>query len=167
MSVVDSTFPNRDHNTLPKKQNPGVLSLNQVLKESLRKAQKQVDNLQLIIRCEELPHITATHDEIVRLFDDLLGMILNHAPKSSRLFLYVDCEEETGDTIDLSVEEGIKRYLIKFNTNISTHDNWKLVNSQALVNCKQILSRHNGNLIVNDISSTGCLFLLSLPGKFE
>jgi hypothetical protein len=167
MSVVDSTFPNRNHNTLSIQQAPGWLSLHNVLKESLKKAQKQVDNLQLIIRCEELPHIKAAHDEMLKLFDDLLGMILNHAPKSSRLFLYVDCDEERTDVIDMSASPESKRYLIKFNTNIITHENWKLVNSQALVSCRQILSRHNGNLVVNDISSTGCLFLLSLPGKFE
>ena len=94
-------------------------------------------------------------------------MILNHHPQTSRLFLYVDCEEDSGDIIDMSLEEGFKRYNIKFHTNVTTHDKWKLANSQALINCRQVLSNHNGTLVVNDISSTGCLFTVLLPGKIE
>jgi len=167
MSILDSTFPNRSYKTLEKNFLPGLLSLNAILQESLKKAQTQVDKAQLIVRCESLPAIKADHDEIVQLFDDLIGMILNQPPNTTRLFLYVDCEEENRDFIDMTLKEGFKSYLIKFHTNITTHEHWKLVNSQTLINCRQILSRHNGNLVVNDVSSTGCLFSVSLPGKFE
>jgi K+-sensing histidine kinase KdpD len=161
MSTIESKFSDRNYSTLEKKHSVNPLSLNDVFKESLKKAQAQVDNLQLIIRCENLPLIKADEEEMVKLFDDLLGMILNHAPNGSKLFLYVDCEEN----INEPKEE--KHYLIKFHTNITTHENWKLVNSQALVNCRLILSRHNGTLVVNDVSNTGCLFSFSLPGKIE
>jgi len=167
MTVLNSEFPKGNYNTLEKKYLPVLLPLNEVLNESLKKAQAEVDNLQLIIRCESLPQIKADRDEMVKLFDHLLNMILNHPPQTSRLFLYVDCEEEANDIIDMTVEEGYKRYAIKFHANVTTHDNWKLVNSQALINCRQILSNHNGTLAVNEISSTGCLFSVSLPGKFE
>jgi hypothetical protein len=167
MSILDSMLPDESYNTLQKKYPDGLLSLNAVLKESLKKAQSKIDNLQLIVRCESLPQIKADHEEMADLFDDLLGMILNHDLSSSRLFLYVDCEENSGDLIDMTLEEGFKRYTIKFHTNVTTHDNWKLVNSQALVNCKRILFKHNGNLAVNEISKTGCLFSVSLQGKIE
>lgn len=167
MSVFDSTFPGNNHNTLERKHFPTLLSLSDVLQESLKKAQNQVDKSQLIIRCETLPKIKADHKEMVGLFDKLLGMILGYPPNTSRLFLYIDCEEDTNDVIDISLEDGLKRYMIRFHTNITTHNNWKLINSQALIDCRQILSRHNGNLAVNDISSTGCLFSVSLPGKIE
>lgn len=167
MPVIDSTFPERNPNTLEKKHFTGLVSLNEVLKESLKKAQAQIDNVQLIVRCETLPQIKTDVAEMVKLFDDLLGMILNYPPKATRLFLYIDCEEDNSDIIDMTLEEGHKRYLIKFHTNITTHESWKLVNSQALINCRQILSRLNGNLAVNNISNTGCLFSVSLPGKFE
>lgn len=168
MSILDSTFPNRSYKTLEKNFLPsGLLSLNEILQESLKKAQTQVDKAQLIIRCESLPLIKADHDEIVRLCDDLIGMILNQPPNTTRLFLYVDCEEDRSDVIDMTLNEGNKRYIIKFHTNITTHQHWRLVNSQTLINCRQILSKYNGNLVVNDVSSTGCLFSVSLPGKFE
>jgi aminopeptidase C len=167
MAVFDSTFPSRNYNTLPKKYSNGLLDLNTVLRESLKKVQSEVLHLQLIVRCESLPQIKADHEEIMELFDDLLRMILNHPPQTSRLFLYVDCEEDFRDVIDMTLEEDFKRYIIKFHTNVTTHGNWKLINSQALMNCRQILSRYNGNLAVNEISKTGCLFSLSLQGKIE
>src|SRR5689334_12197737 len=109
MSAVDSTFPDRDYNTLSKKNGTGLLALNDILKESLKKAQAQVDHVQLIVRCETLPLVRAGHEESLKLFDDLLGTILNHPPNGSRLFLYVHCEEESNDVIDMTLEEEFKR----------------------------------------------------------
>ena len=167
MSTLDSKFQERNLNTLENKYLPGFLSLNEVLQVSLKKAQAQVDKVKLIVRCETLPRVKADQESVIKLFDGLLGMILNSRPGDSRLFLYIDCEEDTSDVIDMNLEEGLKRYFIKFHTNIVAHDNWKLVNSQSLISCRQILSRHNGNLAVNDISSSGCLFSVWLPGKIE
>lgn len=167
MSILDSTFPNRNYQTLEKDFLPALLSLNEVLQESLKKAQAQVDRAQLIVRCESLPWVLAERSEMIRLFDDLISMILNQPPNTTRLFLYVDCEEDNNEIIDLTVKSGFKNYLIKFHTNITTHEHWKLVNNQTLSNCKQILSRLGGNLVVHDVSSTGCLFSLTLPGKIE
>lgn len=167
MSILDSTVPNTNPDTREKKQVPELLSLNDIIQESLRKAQPQVAHVKLIVRCENLPQIKAVRDEMVKLFGDLLGMILNHPPDTTRLFLYIDSEEDKSDVIDMTMEEGFKRYFIKFNTNITTHDNWKLVNSQTLIHCRQILLRHNCSLVVNDLSSTGCLFSVFLPGKIE
>jgi len=167
MSIPDSTFPEGDHKILQRKHIAGPLSLNEVLQESLRKAQMQVEKVKLIVRCETLPFVIAEHDDMVKLFDELLGMILNHPPDAARLFLYIHCEEDNSDIIDMTLDEGLKRYCIKFHTNITTHNNWRLVNSQGLINCRQILSRYNGNLAVNDIGNTGCLFSVLLPGKIE
>lgn len=167
MPILNSPFPNGNYKALETRQMPGLLSLNDVLQESLKKAQAQVDKAQLIVRCEPLPHVQIEHAEMTKVFDDLLNMILNQSLPPSKQFLYVDCEEDVTDVIDMSLSEGMKRYIIKFHTNITTHDNWKLVNNKVLMNCKQILSRHSGNLVVNDISSSGCLFSVSLPGKIE
>lgn len=167
MSILDSTFPNRNYNTLQKQYPDSFVSLNTVLKESLKKVQTRADHLQLITRCEPLPQVKANYGDMVKFFDGLLGMILNSAPKTSKLFLYVDCEEAANNAMEMNLGDGMKRYVIKFHTNISTHGNWKLVNSQALANCQQILFNHNGTLAVNEISRTGCLFSFSLPGKIE
>lgn len=154
----ESIFPTQQYNTENLPQTPS-LHLNDVFKASMKKAQEEVKNLQVIVRCESLPQIEGSYQEMLTLFDHLLGMIVHYPPKNSRLFLYVDCEEETNDC------NNEKRYLIKFNTNIAVPENWKVINSQALINCRQILSDHNGTLMVNNISSAGCLFIVSLPGK--
>lgn len=167
MSVIDSPFPNSDSNTVRKVNFPSLISLSDVFRESLKKVQAEVTNLQLIVRCETLPKIKADQEEMVKLFCKLLGMILNHPPKASKLFLYLDCDADNSDVIDMSLEDGYKRYIIKFFTNVHTHENWKLVNSPSLAHCRQILSNYHGTLVVNDISSTGCLFSVSLPGKIE
>ncbi len=160
--TVNSPIPERDFSTLGIKQVYAFVSLNEILKECLKKAQARVDNLQMIIRCEHLPKVLASRDEMMQLFEDLLAVILNHRQLgATSLFLYVDCEED-----DVGLEPH-KRYCIKFHTNITTDEDWKLSSMQILSNCRQILSKYNGTLAVNDISSAGCLFSLSLPGKIE
>jgi hypothetical protein len=159
MSILDSKFQERNYNTLENQFLPGFLSLNEILQVSLKKAQVQVDKAKLIVRCETLPSIKADRGEMVKLFDALLGMILNSGPENSRLFLYIDWDEDTSDVVDMTIDPSLKRYFIKFHT--------KVVNSEALIACRQILSRHSGNLAVNDVSSSGCLFAVWLPGKIE
>jgi len=167
MSVSDSTFHDKNIDAVFQKlSGNNMLSLNYVFKESMKKSQAQANNLQIIVRCENLPYIKGSHIEIARLFDMLLDMILGNPPHNSKLYLYVGCEEDTTDIIDTRFE-GSRQYLIKFYTNCATHEHWKVLNSQSLINCKQILSNHHGNLVVNNISSTGCLFTIALPGKFE
>lgn len=160
--TVNSLIPEGDFSTLGIKQFYAFVSLNEILKECLKKAQARVDNLQLIVRCENLPKVLATREEMMQLFDDMLAVILNHRQLAARsLFLYVDCEED---------DAGMgphKQYCIKFHTNITTDEHWKLGSMQTLSNCRKILSKYNGTLAVNDISSAGCLFSLSLPGKIE
>lgn len=157
---VNESFPTPEYE-IKKSQQPAILSLNDVFKESMKKAQAALNSFQMIVRCENLPQIRGNYAEMLQLFDNLLKMILNHPPKNSKLFLYVDCEE------DNQKKNGEKHFIIKFNTNIDKQENWKVINSQALVNCKQILAAHNGSLVVNNLSSTGCLFIVSLPGKME
>jgi len=94
MSIPDSTFPEGGHKILQRKHIAVPLALNEVLQESLRKAQVQVDKVKLIVRCESLPLVVAEHGEMVKLFDELLGMILNHPPDAGRLFLFINCEED-------------------------------------------------------------------------
>lgn len=136
------------------------LSLNDLFNERFRKAQTRLEQLNLIVRCESLPRITGNREEITLLIDTLLSMILQQPPVGSKLFLYVDCEEMRNGK-----EAG--RYLIKFHTNLTTNDVWKEVNREELALCERIVARHDGTFSVNNISNTGCLFSLFLPGKFQ
>lgn len=167
MSFSESVFPEKDFHSINPSPVNNMLSLNEVFTESMKKAQAAVNSLHSIVRCENLPVVRGNYEQVTQLFDRLLKMIFSHPPGSSRLFLYVDCTEYTGEAADPFLEKEIRRYLIKFHTNIAISKSWHTANKDAITICKHILSELNGNLVVNSVSSTGCLFAVTLPGKFE
>jgi hypothetical protein len=166
MSPTDSK---RTGNGIPAYQNvpfTSPLSLNDIFKDSIRKVQAQYDQTRFILRCENLPFSFGKKEELEELFRLLLSMIPAGAP-GQRVFLHVDCVEQSGDVMDLLLEEGLKRYVIRFHTNISTDTQWESLNQAALAHCRQILSIHRGSLQVNQIAQTGYLFCITLPGKIQ
>lgn len=167
MSFTQLVFPEKEYNIINPSPVSNMLSLNEIFRESIKKAQSAVDSLDSIVRCENLPLVRGNYEQVTQLFDRLLEMIFRHSAKGSRLFLHVDCTEYTGEAADPFLEKETRRYLIKFHTNIATSESWHTANNDAIAVCKQILSELNGNLVVNSVSSTGCLFAVTLPGKFE
>lgn len=167
MSAPDSIFPEKEFSTInPSPQH--LISLNDVFRECITKAQATVDSLHIIVRCEDLPKVRGNYNEVSKLFNLLLKMIFSHPPPNSKLFLYVVCTAQHTEVQDPLLQNGYKRYLIKLQTNIDTSRGWQMANDHAIAICKNILSEElNGNLVVNSVSSTACLFSISLPGKFE
>jgi hypothetical protein len=166
MPVTDSALPHENIDTLKSVPASSLFSLNRVFRESMLKKQSEASGLQLIVRCGSLPEINGNYEEISKLFDYLLDMIVQHPFVSSKLFLFVDCVEQDADVIDMSLADDFKRFTIRFHTTIATYENWKLVNSQLIIHCRQILSNYKGTLQIND-TGTGCLFSISLPGKIQ
>jgi hypothetical protein len=162
MSITEFTR-NDTSGTVPYAQ-LSFLSLNDLFNERMRKAQAQFEHAGLVVRCECLPQINGYREEMTRLFDSIISMILNHPSKPAQLFLYVDCEEikDAGKQ-----ETGLINYLIKIHTNLTTNDNWKAQNREMLAACERILILHKGSFAVHNISNTGCLFSISLPGKSQ
>ena len=167
MTFTEPVYPKKDLDIINPSPGPSMLSLNDIFKESLKKAQAGADSLHTIIRCENLPQVIGDQQEIAQLFDQLLLMIFKHQPAASKLFLYIDCAEYNEEQEDPFLTHGTKRYLIKFNTNVATSKSWHVINDNTIAICKRILSNLNGNLVVNNVSSSGCLFAVTLPGKFE
>jgi hypothetical protein len=162
MSITESTR-NDAPGAVPYAQ-ISFLSLNDLFNERMRKAQAEFNHAGLVVRCDCLPQINGFREEIIRLFDLLISMILNHPTKPAKLFLYVDCEEnkEAGKQ-----QTDLFNYLIKIHTNLTTDDNWKAQNREALAACERILILHKGSFAVHNISNTGCLFSITLPGKSQ
>ena len=160
MSTTESAVPNKgkavEGNSFQS------FSLNEIIKNSMRKLQAHHPGPSLVLRCEELPETVGNRQELTELFEQLILLILSQKPNGSRLFLYIDCA-----AANASNEEEEKGILLRFNTNISTDEHWKLVHSQTLAQCKMIVSNNHGSLQVNQITGTGCLFSVSLPGKSE
>ena len=164
MSITDSTFPDKGFNMV-RNPHPILLCLNQVFKESLKKAQATTSQHQIIVRCEPLPHIKGDAGAIAQVFDALLGIILKYPPSGSRLFLYLHCDVDQNASGSCTNE--LQHYVLKFHSNAGVPENWKIINSQHLINCRQVLSEHHGTLVINHSGGKGCLFSVSLPGKIQ
>lgn len=162
MSASDSSTQNRNFITIKDPHPAVMLSLNEIFKESMKKACPE--GLLLAMRCELLPEIKGQRGEMETLFVTLLKMIICNPVTVSKRFLYIDCEEVPGKD---PFQKGQTQYLIKFHTNISTNEDWKETNRLSIEKCRKILSAHQGSLTVNNISHNGCLFSISLPGKFD
>ncbi len=159
MSITDFPIPEKNSDKII--INPiALLSLNQVLRESM---QPLHDNPSMVIRCEALPSINGQYDELLRLFTMMLELITSEPPAGPKLFLYVDCDQGITEP---GLDEGYRQYIIKFYTNITTGEAWKEKNKNILSGCESIVSHHKGSFQVNNISHTGCLFAISLAGKF-
>jgi hypothetical protein len=159
MIVTDSPIPERRIEI--KNFHPvTMLSLNEIFRESMQGAYAYPD---IIVRCETLPQIKGNRQEILNLFRMLTKMITSNRPAGPRLFLYVDCSEEIREA---GQEQDFKNYQVRFYTNITAADEWRIANSAALSDCERIVANHKGKFQVNNIYNTGCLFTISLAGKF-
>jgi hypothetical protein len=139
-------------------EKPNV-SLAELLSDSFQKRKNEIKSLNAIIRCEHLPVIKGDKKQLGRLFDNLIDIILKHPPKTSRLFLYVDCVQERE-----SYKKGY-RTLIKFITNVIIEKNWKDKHADLLMDSNQIITSVNGTFSITSQENKGCLFTITLPGK--
>jgi hypothetical protein len=162
MSITDSALPKMDNNDIKQPYHLETVSLNEIFKECMKEVQSQFE-VNIIVRCQSLPDIQGNKQELSCLFHTLMTMIVGHSNASSRLFLYVDCEEEIFSGSD-SLETN-KNFIIRFHSNISITEDWEKLNEEALEKCNNILSYHNGNFKVN--LNSGCLFSLTFPGKLQ
>lgn len=159
MSLTESPIPEK-RSELKYTQALPMLSLNDILRESMEPLHLHQD---MVVRCEHLPHVKGQKEELVRLFTMLMRLIISQKQSWTKLFLYVNCDEGKKDSL---LEPGFKNYIIKIHTNISTSDAWKEMNDHILCGCEKIVHSHSGVLQVNNIYNTGCLFAISLAGKF-
>ena len=131
----------------------------------MRKVQKDFKGLKIVVRCENLPVIKGNREDVAQLFEGLIRIILSYSDTTAQVFLYIDCEDmERGRSAHVTSEE-YKIYAIKFRTNISPDSNWMQVHADALARYKQLLSIHNAIFHVNS-TNAGCMFSISVPGKF-
>ena len=161
MSIKESTVPNRERPFHEYRKES--FSLHSIINDSIRKLQAHHPGTSMVLRCEVLPEAYGNRQELTEFFERLIGLIMAQPPNGSRLLLHIDCEHATFES-NPARHQGIS---LKIHTNITTDDHWKLVNSQVLAQCKMIVNNHNGSLQVNQITGTGCLFSVSLPGKSQ
>ena len=165
MSITDRHLSGRTYNF--KNFYPlTMLSLNEMFKESMRKIMAEPSDVKIITRCENLPYIRGNKNDVFVLFEELIKLIVTDKTAPSTLFLYIDCEELKVDNKQQHFSEGFNTYVIKFRTNISPTKNWEAEHETALAKCREIVSAHNAIFLVNSSNQTGCIFSITLPGKY-
>lgn len=141
---------------------PSNISLNDIFRESMKKTRAECP-VDIIVRCESLPIIPGAENHFSELFDNLIGLIFDMSVTANRLFLFVECEEETGSTGPFS--KIYRDYIIRFHSNFLADNEWKQKNALRLSRCNEIVLNYEGSFIVNSINNTGCLFILKLPAN--
>jgi hypothetical protein len=155
-------------NTTKHRQEAGfynLVSMNAMFNESMKKAQACYVLPDIIVRCEALPQVNAPSEDVIAMFDNVLGTIFKTSPNGGKLFLHVDVEKEKMNG-NLPMEQ-FENFTIRLHTNLTTNDGWRAANAAALSRASEIISRHNWIFGVNNIFQTGCLFTITVKGKFD
>jgi hypothetical protein len=142
-----------------------LVNLNDVLKDSLFSFEKELKNGKAIYRHDELPLVRGNKKELVQLFSNLLHSILYHPPVHTKLLIYFRVQKQGAEVMDLSLPDGFINYTVSVYTNILGDENWRLKNEALLNDCSSIVSEIKGYFTFYNISTTGCLYNLQLPGK--
>jgi len=157
----------RPVNAQPAPDTPGVtlVNLNEVVQYHLLSRRQQIEALQAIIRLDVLPHISTGGQELSRMMSHIFNSILDHPPAGTKLFIYIKCEKEATEVMDLSLPEGFQQHLISVFTNIVADDAWQQLQQPVLDEMQRLAQSANGTFISFNIVKTGCLYQLVLPGK--
>jgi len=142
-----------------------LVNLNEVVQHHLLSRRTQLEALQVIIRFDALPHISGSREDASALLSHIFNSILESPPDGTKLFIYIRCEKEKSEIMDLTLPEGFQRFDIAVYTNIVADATWQLVQQPVLTDMQQRAARLQGNFEHYSITKTGCLYHLLLPGK--
>lgn len=137
------------------------IDTNAILQKALQKLSVQ-DKGSIILRCDELPFIRGLEDDFETVFSTLLQMILQKKADVGKLFLHIHCTAED----DQLTAAGVKPFNILFNTNVSPCVNWLQLNEKQINAATSLLQKHTGSFVVNRVKNGGCIFTVSIFGKF-
>lgn len=141
------------------------IDMNQVLRQSLQKNASGGIKEQLILRIDPLPLVRCNAQQYTVMLDALVQMIVLQPPVNSKLYLYIKCEEEKIDTPDVKRKSPI--YKISFYTNIVTDEHWKKLYRNKLIEYSNTFTDKERIFSFHEISNSGCLFSINLPGKIR
>lgn len=143
-----------------------LVDLNEVVQYELITRRQQIQALQAIIRFDALPHINNTRPVAAHMFHHIFNSIIQHPPAGTKLFIYIKCEKDRNEVMDLTLADGFQQYEISVFTNINANESWQQQQQAARANIKQGIESSKGSFESFAIEKTGCLYKLVLPGKF-
>ena len=158
MSDLQSVPPAPEHIVASGRR---LVNTNAVLQRTLQRLNAEERNT-IALRCDELPVLEGSEEDFEAVFSGLLQLILQEKENVATLFLYIHC---TTEEIHSQSQQGLKQISIQFNTNITPCADWLHQSDQQFKEVAGILQKHGGNLLLNQLKNSGCIFSVSLPGK--
>jgi hypothetical protein len=140
----------------------GILVNTNVVLQNVLQQLSAEDRNKIVLRCDDLPYVQGNECDFEFVFSGLLQMILQKKENVSKLFLHINCkteEEESQKSI------GFKSFCIQFKTNIISCADWFEIHEEQINKIATILHKNGSSLAVNQMSGSGCIFSVSIPGK--
>jgi hypothetical protein len=142
-----------------------LTNINEVVQYELIARLQQIQALQAIIRFDALPLVNTSRPVVAQIFHFIFDSIFQHPPAGTKLFIYIKCEKERTEVMDLSLPVGFQPYEISVFTNIIANENWQQQQQAAITGIKQGIESIKGTFENFAIDKTGRLYKLVLPGK--
>lgn len=150
---------------LPAAQEKTTANLNDVMQQVMHAMHTTSRQSKPIIRFEPLPEVPGSPQKFANLFQLLFQSIVSNGSAISKPFIYVKCEQQQSEEMDLRLPVNGLQHLISVYTNIAANELWLEQHCAAIENMKMILNELQGSLNCSAIENTGCLYLVTLPGK--
>jgi hypothetical protein len=161
MATVNPLIPETEGNVLNEVNRDIKVDLNEVVTQVLLPYQKASGrNTDFIVRCELLPSVFIDSNQLKFVLNELIRMIAHH-PLAGKKFLHISCEKENAS----AAHSGREYYRINIHANLERDDTWRQLHHESILSLQQVLLPYNARLIDYEISTSGSLFALSLPGK--
>jgi predicted butyrate kinase (DUF1464 family) len=120
----------------------------------------------VIQKFDKLPVVKGRKKDLTLLFEALLSMVFSLPPVNNKSLLYIQCTEEKVDKDIKDLSNGHEAsFSICFYTNVRTCESWMQLNKAKLDEAYINASEISGSLAHYNITKTGCLFSLKIPGK--
>lgn len=143
----------------PKEPATGCVETYAIIQKALRRHLAE-NRKNIVLRCDELPQFSGTEGDAEAIFAPLLQVLVQQKNKDTKQYLHIRCKEETGGPGGA----GFPHYTLVFQSNTAPALSENGLH-QVMEQVSTLLKKYKGDLSLNQISSRGCTFALSLPGK--
>ncbi len=144
-----------------------LVNLNEIVQNNLIARRHKIEDLQAIIRYDVLPLVNGDALRFSKMFTLILNSILDHPPAGTKLFIYIKCEKDKSEILDLSLPEDFQHFAVSVYTNITTDASWQQLQQQHVEDINSMVQAVNGSFSHHSIVNTGCLYQMKLPGKLQ
>lgn len=144
---------------------PGPVNLNEIVQDTIERMKHGPVQSRAIIRYDELPVVVGSPEKLNQLFGILFHSIVAQGAITTKPFVYIKCSRQQDDILDLSIPTNTGIFSLAVYSNIAANHIWLEQHKADIETMNVILKNLHGNLHYSTIENTGCLYLITLPGK--